>query len=776
MRTDRLALGLWLLLLAVCAVIDASSVYRTKMGDFLPHSASLAQRVLARQVNGGAASHILLVSLHGAPTATLATLSEGLAKRLRQNPAFIDVLNGDAQSLAPIQNFIWKNRYLLSPTVTSGRFSAPSLHSSLTGDLGLLATDLAPMLSHSIPADPTQEIMSVMDLLKPAGRGPEQMDGVWTSPHGTAALLLLHTAAPGFDLNAQQRDLQTLDAMFSRIRAKTRGAQMVRLEVTGPGVFGVRTRAVIKDDVTLLSSVAITAIVLLLLYVYRSPRMLLLGILPIVSGAITAIAAVSLVFGFVHGITLGFGITLMGEAMDYTIYLFTQTARDGSAQGTIRRIWPTLRLGALTSVVGFSAMLASSFTGFAQLGLFSIVGLVTAAGVTRFVLPPLVPVQFFAEGAERIARPMEWLIRNRRSARPVAVVVLLGAIAALLNHQGTMWDQNLLDLSPIPASAQSLDTRLRHELGIHGQRYFAVFQAVSAQQALDKSGNLAPVLAGLKTSGLIAAYDLPSTILPSSATQRARQAALPNAAILKSHLDQALAGLPFRSGVFSPFLKDVELARTAPLLTPANLPPALALRFNSMLVRNGSGWVVIAPLRGVSDPTVVKQRLGTAGADFVDLGHQTGVLMATFQHEAVMLATFGSLAILVVLLAGLRSLRRALTVALPLAAAVTITAALLTTNGGKLSIFMVMGFMLIVATGSNYCLFFERAIPGSPFWDRAIASIVLANLCTVGAYGLLALSRIPVLHDIGLTVAAGTFLSLVCGALFSLPPDRMRTP
>jgi len=34
------------------------------------------------------------------------------------------------------------------------------------------------------------------------------------------------------------------------------------------------------------------------------------------------------------------------------------------------------------------------------------------------------------------------------------------------------------------------------------------------------------------------------------------------------------------------------------------------------------------------------------------------------------------------------------------------------------------------------------------------------------------LSHIPVLHDIGLTVAAGTFLSLICGAVLSAPAAK----
>jgi predicted exporter len=37
------------------------------------------------------------------------------------------------------------------------------------------------------------------------------------------------------------------------------------------------------------------------------------------------VAAVALGFGAVHGITLGFGITLIGESVDYSIYFFVSS-------------------------------------------------------------------------------------------------------------------------------------------------------------------------------------------------------------------------------------------------------------------------------------------------------------------------------------------------------------------------------------------------------------------------------------------------------------------
>jgi predicted exporter len=764
------AVAVWLALLVVCGVIVARTNYRTDMGDFLPHSASLAQQVLAGQVNGGAASHIILLGLTAAPAPVLAALSQSLAAQLRQQPAFLDILNGSPDSFAGVQDYMWQNRYLLSPQVTAAEFSAAGLHAALQKDLSLLGSALGMALGASLPSDPTGEMLVLLNRLG-SGKAPAMADGVWLGPDGTA-LLLVHTAAPGFDLDAQQQAQAIIRAQFAIACAATSGAGSAKLQMSGPGVFAVATRDVTKSDVQRLSILAMLGAAALLAFAYRSPRVLLLGLLPIVSGALAAIAAVSLSFGFVHGITLGFGVTLIGESLDYAIYLFTQTGRGEQGGDTLARIWPTLRLGALTSIAGFCAMLASSFTGFAQLGLFSIAGLIAAALTTRFVLPQLMPRGFFAPGAAVLSRPAAALIRHRPAASAAVATALAAAVIALLLHRGGMWDGNLLNLSPIPAAQQQLDDRLRQDLGLTGQRYFAVFTAATPQLALQQSEALTPALDALVAAKKLSGFSLPSGILPSAQTQRQRQAALPGTAALTRNFTQAAAGLPFNTQAFAPFLRDAAAARTAALLTPATLPPALALQFGSLLSRNGANWVVMAPLDDVADPAAVANALtaaGPPGLAFVDLNQQSGQLLGTFQSQAVSLAGFGSLAILLILCLGLRSIRRAAAIAIPLAIAVTVTAAILTLGGAKLSIFMVAGFLLIVAIGSNYCLFFERSIPGSADWPRAAASIVLANFCTVAAYGLLSFSRIPVLHDIGLTVAIGTFSALICGAVLSTP-------
>ena len=136
----------------------------------------------------------------------------------------------------------------------------------------------------------------------------------------------------------------------------------------------------------------------LTLFAYRSVRVVALSMVPVASGALAGIAAVQFSDGVVYGVTLGFGITLIGEAIDYAVYFFARLTRERHPSLALAGIWPTLRLGVLTSICGFAAMLFGGFPGIAQLGLFSIVGLIVAILVTRWVLPSLVPAGFAAPG------------------------------------------------------------------------------------------------------------------------------------------------------------------------------------------------------------------------------------------------------------------------------------------------------------------------------------------------------------------------------------------
>jgi predicted exporter len=275
-------------------------------------------------------------------------------------------------------------------------------------------------------------------------------------------------------------------------------------------------------------------------------------------------------------------------------------------------------------------------------------------------------------------------------------------------------------------------------------------------------------LAALVTAGVIAGFDSPSQILPSEATQRDRLAALPDDATLRDRLTEALQGLPLRADAFAPFLADVAAARATPLLQRADLDgTGFGLQLDALLLQHPASWSALLPLRGVTDATALASAIASLdlpGLVFLDLRRESDNLLASYRAEALTLSAIGGLAIVLLLVAALREPRRIAAVLLPLVAAVLSTAALVTADGARLSIFNLFGLLLVVAVGSNYCLFFERHDGGQ---TRMVASLVLADLCTVIGFGILAFSQVPVLHGIGGTVAIGACLSLMFGAVLS---------
>jgi predicted exporter len=804
----RLAVLAWIVALACTALFVARLPIDTDMTAFLPRTASPAQRVLVEQFRDGVASRLVLVAIEGVPAGRSAAISKRLAARLRGDGEFLMVENGEDSGFSRDRDFLWSNRYLLSERIAADQFTAAGLRAAVERDLADLGSAAGVLVKRTLAADPTGEIQYLIAQLQGTGGGPARHDGVWASPDGSRTLMLMRLRASGSDIDAEQRALGAIRSAFDAASLRDReveehgpgehgpgehdpgehdpgghdrgghdrggqgaGDQGARLVMTGPPVFAVEARDRIKSDATRLSVLASLLVATALLAAYRSPRVLALAFVPVVSGALAGIAAVGLAFGGVHGITLGFGATLIGEAVDYAVYLFTQTAPDSPVEATIARIWPTLRLGVLTSICGFSAMLLSSFEGFAQLGLFTITGLAVAAGVTRFVLPALIPARFAGVRQSPAMLRLATAATGARRLRWLVAVLALAAAVSLGFGQGGFWAGDLASLSPLPAADQRLDQDLRRDMRAPDASWLIVIRRADQESALQEAERLTAALGRVIRQGGLVGLDTPTRYLPSLAAQRARQAALPDSASLQRALDIAVAGLPFQPGLFAPFVAAVGTARSGPLIDRAALDgTSLSLKLDSLLSRRQGGWTAMLSLRGVTEPNAISRAIaGEPEVVLVDLKTESDRLLAVYLREGVNLGCLGAAGIGLLLAASLRSVPRLIAVAAPLAAAVLVTLAVLHLGGHKLSVFNLFGLLLVVAIGSNYCLFFDRQRADPSGMARVLASLLLANACTVAGFGVLALSRTPVLHDLGLPVAIGTLLSLLFATIIMVP-------
>jgi len=816
-RRGQTAIALWLAFILACGIIISRSRVTTDLSAFLPRSPTPAQQLLLAQIRDGLASRLILVGIEGADGSTRARLSKQIAQRLRADSTFVTVNNGEPVSAERDRTFLFSNRYLLSPAVTPARFSVDGLHAALSESIDLLASPAGLLVKSLLPRDPTGEMVQLLDQFD-SGTRPQMVDGAWASRDGARALMLMQTRASGSDTDAQQRAMAAIRQVFDTAPSATPAAKLV---MTGPGVFSVTSRDIIKSQVSRLSIISVVLIAMLLLLAYRSFTALALGFLPVVSGALAGIAAVSLGFGVVHGITLGFGTALIGEAVDYSIYLFVQSEQGGSdQQNWIKRFWPTIRLGVLTSIFGFASLLLSGFPGLAQLGLYSIAGLAAAATVTRFVLPHLQPANFRIHDVSAIGLVLSRLARRAAALRWAAAILLLAACAILVQHRASLWDDKLSSLSPVSQAEVALDASLRADMGAPDVRYLVVLSGANREAVLQSSEQVSTILQAQVDQGELAGFESPSRYLPSTATQRASQASLPAPVVLETRLAQAVQGLPVRAQLFAPFLADVAAARSQPLLQAADLEQtSMAMAVDALLIQQDNHWSALLPLTAPKGVSINASRIRAAlsatalpNVLFVDMKAESDHLYSGYLHEAILLSLGGLAAIVGLLLLALRSPMRVVRIIAPLAAAVITVTAGLTVFGQQLIILHLVGLLLVVAVGSNYALFFDRAdhplmepltnrlgwqttpakslvirntvalAPGegtmaepkpidNTISPRTLASMLFANLTTVAGFGLLSFSSVSILQAMGVTVAPGVILALIYSAIFARKPN-----
>jgi len=765
---------LWLLAMLTGAAIVWNTRFTADMSFFLPAHPTTEQQVLVDQLKEGVVSRLLMLAIEGGEASERATLSRQLRGRLEKWPEFISIQNGEAGSQEADRAFLFKYRYLLSPAVTAERFTVDGLKQAISQSVDLLASPAGMMIKPLITRDPTGELLAILSRLN-AGAQPDSQAGVWASRDGQRAMLLVQTAALGSDTDGQEAAITKIRDEFTHI-AQATGLSALRLQLSGPGLFAVNSRATIKGEVTRLSLISSAAIIAVLFFVYRSFRLLSLGLLPVVSGALAGVVAVSLAYGTVFGITVGFGAALIGEAVDYSIYYFVQAGQSGLDHWRAR-FWPTIRLGVLTSVCGFGALLFSGFPGLAQLGLYALSGVVTAALVTRFVLPQLTGKAPKMRDLAPLGRKLQQAIRPLPALRWPVLAIALTAALLLVAQRGVLWNPELSALSPVSAADQATDMALRADIGAPDSRYLVVINAVSQEAALQAAEKTGKQLDTLVAQGKIAGYDSPARFLPSQEMQQQRLASLPEKTMLAPRLDEALADSPLAASKLTPFLDELASARQLQPIERNTLNgTSLALAVDALLLRHGDGWSVLLPLRPSEqaiDPAEVRQALAGSDALFIDMKVEFDKLYNDYLKEATLLSLAGFAAIVLLLAGILRSPRRLAVVLLPLVAAVLIVIAGLHLLGERLHLLHLIGMLLIVAVGSNYALFFDRAPSQQQLDPTTLASMLIANLTTAIGFGTLALSQVPVLHAVGITVGPGAILALLLSALF-VPRETAR--
>src|SRR5262249_34504259 len=222
-------------------------------------------------------------------------------------------------------------------------------------------------------------------------------DGLLVAHRGDATSVLVVATLPGsaYETQVEQAVLHAVSRGDAQLRTQFPDVALAR---TGAVFYAQAARSAAEREVHLIGAVSVCGIALLMLWVFRSPRLLALGFVSTALGIVCALAATLLVFGKLHLVTLVFGASLIGEAVDYSIQYFvvylgaarTAHERWNPWRGA-RAVRPALTVALTTSLLGYAILACVPFPALRQIACFAIVGICAAFASVLTLLPALLP-------------------------------------------------------------------------------------------------------------------------------------------------------------------------------------------------------------------------------------------------------------------------------------------------------------------------------------------------------------------------------------------------
>lgn len=626
--------------------------------------------------------------------------------------------------------------------------------------------------------DPLNLSPAYIQQLQPAIKG-ELINNrlVISAADGFLILFSLDLQGESFNLELQAK----MNSWLQNVREDlannphTRDAQVL---VSGAVFHAAEASANAQLEMSIIGGGSSLGVLLLFMLAFRRIKPLALSLVSVGYGCFVALVINHFIFGKIHLMTLVFGASLIGVAVDYSLHYLCKyqdlsqrmpTAGDRGSR-VLEILLPALSLSLIASVLGYSSLLPTPLPGLQQIALFSVIGL-CGAWLFLVVLYPIIvraPLPAPSPLVDRCASA-GWVFWQRMRGLPqrfifIGVITLIVIGIAMLSRSSdvrTLYKPS----AQLMASEQRLHSTLQ---GVSPNQYF-LLRAASAEELLQLEERFRREhLDSLVAAGALSGYIATSSIVPSAQQQIA------NYQLMREQLysgNGLVKQFMLSAGFDAQAVAQAESGFASAAQQHLHIDDWLKVaRADQRLLWMGQldgSYASIIGLRGVVDINALAAVANSQSILWIDRVAGMSNLLHQLMNSAAVLLSLAYLAILPLLWIYFRRKRALLLICVPLMATIT-TLSLLSVSGVAINLFHLFGCYLILGLGMDYGIFSYTQGPQDPVTQRAIfLSAVSSSL----SFGLLGLSSTPMVSAFGITL----FLGCCFNWLYAPLAGRLRT-
>src|SRR5882762_3826247 len=596
---------------------------------------------------------------------------------------------------------------------------------------------------------------------------------------------------------------------FRAIAAEGWNGGPLQVLVTGRSAFASEISLSMRYDVvaTLLGSVLLVGTIFFVGFRRWLP---LLGMaLCLLLSCLVALTLGQLLFGRLSMISVGFCAILVGLGVDFAILIigrYHQARSDGERHPqaiatSIAKLGRAVFFGALTTAVGFLALVLSGSMAFSELGVLIAIGIFVAGLFMCSIL-------FLFVRERQAAIPHDWLFESVRKyvrwtvRKPMPMLIFSSVVLLVLTAIGFSpvpalhFDASARSLQPKNISASQALEKIMHTMPVRWEPVLAIVRSENPQGLHDYWQKIVAHWRELQTAGKIKGFSTPAALClsPDWMETNRRQLSAINFPAARQALDQTLDAEGFSRDSFAPAFTLLDHLQH---LTDPNVPLP---DWRTQLPQSSSWWFLVDRYFG-NDPTLttgfvtttepilahaqskdLERDLPVAGVPMILSGWSYALadLLPWSRHQLLIISALMAIFDISLLAVLYRNFRLWMIQVVTLAFGIGAMIASMKLLQINLNLLNVLSFRLVLAIGVDYGIYVVLVWQKAREIEHDVAGVLkpvlLAGLTAVSGFGSLALAQNPALTGLGIACAIGIFWSLIATIFFAVPAIAATRP
>lgn len=685
---------------------------------------------------------------------------------------FVDIKSADINQAESLNNYYFPHRFnLLTPeqsrTLDSGKLDSligqvqQQLYNAFSyATSGLLANDPLLLYPQNLQALAPKQALEVHQGILIA-RLPAENSKV-----KVAAIVMAKGVGSAFNPKVQDQQISILTQAFEHLARQDTDIEILR---AGALFHAAAATKLAKSEVTSLGLASLIGVCLLVWLAFRSLMPLTIALLTISTSMLVAVVMTTWVFSELHLLTLVFGTSLIGIAIDYSFHFYCERLNrpDASAAQVIQCIFPAITLALITSTLAYSSIGFAPFPGMQQVAIFCASGLISAY-ITLVLAYPLLASGTLPKGetqlklADKYLQKINTLI-EKISPKGLSLIVIICLLVSSFGILRLTSDDDIRNLQQSPPEVLVQENTLRDLLSGGTDNQFLLVRGDSQQTLLQHLEDLDPRLNNAINKQLMGNSFSLSNYLPSHNRQENNYRL--QGLIYQQNLNHVIDTLGLNDEL-APKLKQAYQAAKGHYIDAESFLASQAGKLFAPLwiapSTNQEQFGAIVLLGGITD--IDKLRHFFADSPHVQLVDKVGdisKIMAKYRQLTLILLALAMLAATLIFSSRFSIKLACLVVAVPALSAI-FTLATLGIVGASLTLFHALSLILVFGIGVDYSVFFAESKRQS---RGVMMAVFMSASTTILAFGLLAFSSTPAIHFFGLTLLVGIAFTFMLSPL-----------